>query len=81
MEFRNKIKTGADKMKVTIILDQINSKNSVIMRDKKNYRKKRLLELLSQGYTQREISKKIGCSLSTIEKDLKEIRNSEMEIE
>ena len=40
-----------DKMKVTIILDQINSKNSVIMRDKKNYRKKRLLELLSQGYT------------------------------
>ena len=68
-------------MKVTIILDHINSNNSVIMRDKKNYRRKRLLELLSQGYTQREISKKIGCSLSTIEKDLKEIRESEMIID
>ena len=51
------------------------------MRDKKNYRKKRLLELLSQGYTQREISKKIGYSLSTIEKDLKEMRESKMIIQ
>jgi len=68
-------------MQVTIIFDEGNSKQFTVIQDKKNYRRKRILELVSKGYKQKDIASKIGCSLSTVERELKTIRESEMEIE
>jgi DNA-binding NarL/FixJ family response regulator len=65
-------------MQVTIIFDEGNSKQFTIIQDKKNYRRKRILELVAEGYKQKEIAAKIGCSLSTVERELKTIRESEM---
>ena len=65
-------------MQVTIIFDEGNSKQFTIIQDKKNYRRKRILELVAEGYKQKEIAAKIGCSLSTVERELKTIRGSEM---
>ena len=68
-------------MQITITFDEGNSKQFTVIQDKKNYRRKRILELVAKGYKQKEIAAKIGCSLSTIEREMKEIRESEMEIE
>ena len=68
-------------MQVTIIFDEGNSKQFTVIQDKKNYRRKRILELVAEGYKQKDIAAKIGCSLSTVERELKTIRESEMEIE
>ena len=43
-------------------------------KEKKFYRKKKILSLKLQGKKNWEISRKLGYSLSTIEKDLHEIR-------
>ena len=43
-------------------------------KDKKFHRKKKILSLKLQGKRNCEISQKLGYSLSTIEKDLHEIR-------
>lgn len=42
--------------------------------DKIKFRRDRVNRLRISGYTNSEISTKIGCSLSTIEKDLQDIR-------
>jgi len=42
--------------------------------DKIKFRRDRVNRLRNRGYTNIEISEKIGCSLSTIEKDLQDIR-------
>lgn len=42
--------------------------------DKVKFRRDRINRLKISGYTNREISAKIGCSLSTVEKDLYDIR-------
>ena len=68
-------------MQITITFDEGNSKQFTVIQDKKNYRRKRILELVSKGYKQKDIASKIGCSLSTVERELKTIRKSEMEIE
>ncbi len=68
-------------MQITITFDEGNSKQFTVIQDKKNYRRKKILELVAEGYKQKEIAAKIGCSLSTIEREMKEIRESEMEIE
>ena len=68
-------------MQITITFDEGNSKQFTVIQDKKNYRRKRILELVSKGYKQKDIASKIGCSLSTVERELKTIRESEMEIE
>ena len=68
-------------MQITITFDEGNSKQFTVIQDKKNYRRKKILELVAKGYKQKEIAAKIGCSLSTIEREMKEIRESEMEIE
>tara|TARA_Y100001934_G_scaffold129415_1_gene157087 strand:+ start:82 stop:288 length:207 start_codon:yes stop_codon:yes gene_type:complete len=65
-------------MQITITFDEGNSKQFTVIQDKKNYRRKRILELVAEGYKQKEISAKIGCSLSTVERELKTIRESEM---
>jgi DNA-binding NarL/FixJ family response regulator len=68
-------------MQITITFDEGNSKQFTVIQDKKNYRRKKILELVAKGYKQKEIAAKIGCSLSTIEREMKEIRESEMIIE
>lgn len=47
-----------------------------IMQEKVAYRRKRVNQLRLRGYTNQQISEKIGCNLSTIEKDLKSIREN-----
>ena len=42
--------------------------------DKVQYRRKRILELRSQGFTNVEISHKLRYCLSTIEKDIQKLR-------
>lgn len=46
-----------------------------IQEEKVEYRRKRVYLLKNKGYSNREISEKINVSLSTVEKDLKEIRH------
>jgi len=45
-----------------------------IMHEKIHYRRKRVNQLRSQGHTNQEIAVEIKCKLSTVEKDLHEIR-------
>ena len=45
-----------------------------VEQEKIEYRRARVYILKNQGYTNQVIADKIGISLSTIEKDLKEIR-------
>lgn len=52
-----------------------NTSDSIID-EKVSYRRKRVNQLRLMGYTNQQISKKIGCNLSTIEKDLKAIRKN-----
>jgi len=46
-----------------------------IAEEKVEYRRKRVYLLKNKGYSNQQIAIKIGVCLSTIEKDLKEIRN------
>lgn len=47
-----------------------------IMDEKITYRRKRVNQLRLAGYTNQQIAQKIGCNLSTVEKDLHEIREN-----
>lgn len=47
-----------------------------IMEEKVSYRRKRVNQLRLMGYTNQQIADKIGCNLSTVEKDLHAIRNN-----
>ena len=56
----------------TIVTDY--SRILLPIEDKIRYRRDKVTKLLSEGCTQLEISNKIHCSLSTIEKDIKALR-------
>ena len=43
-------------------------------KDRVRYRRNRIVKLLLNGFSQRNISSTIHCSLSTIEKDIKSLR-------
>lgn len=50
--------------------------NNSIIEEKIAYRRKRVNQLRLRGHTNNQIAEKIGCNLSTIEKDLKTIREN-----
>ena len=50
------------------------SGNLLASRDKRKYRQKKVIKLLLNGDKQHEIASKLRCSLSTIEKDIKALR-------
>ena len=50
------------------------SGNLLASRDKRKYRQKKVIKLLLNGDKQNEIASKLCCSLSTIEKDIKALR-------
>ena len=50
------------------------SGNLLASRDKRKYRQNKVIKLLLNGYKQHEIASKLRCSLSTIEKDIKALR-------
>ena len=52
------------------------SGNLLASRDKRKYRQKKVIKLLLNGDKQNEIATKLRCSLSTIEKDIKMLRES-----
>ena len=52
------------------------SGNLLASRDKRKYRQKKVIKLLLNGDKQNEIASKLRCSLSTIEKDVKALRES-----
>ena len=43
-------------------------------KDRVRYRRNRVVKLLLNGFSQRNISSTLHCSLSTIEKDIKSLR-------
>ena len=45
-----------------------------LIKDKVRYRQAKIVELSLKGHNQKEIASKIGCSLSTIEKDFHFLR-------
>ena len=52
------------------------SGNLLASRDKRKYRQKKVIKLLLNGDKQNKIASKLRCSLSTIEKDIKALRES-----
>ena len=52
------------------------SGNLLASRDKRIYRQSKVLKFLLNGDKQHEIASKLRCSLSTIEKDIKALRES-----
>ena len=50
------------------------SGNLLASRDKRKYRQKKVIKLFLNGDKQNEIASKLCCSLSTIEKDIKALR-------
>lgn len=52
----------------------LNDSSTTIAQDKIRYRRKRVNQLRLRGYTNQQIANQIGCNLSTIEKDLHDIR-------
>ena len=65
-------------MKTVSVTIQENPESSdlTIHQEKIHYRRKRINELRMRGCTNKEISDKLGYSLSTVEKDLKGLRDS-----
>ena len=47
--------------------------------DKIKFRRDRVNRLRIRGYTNEQISQKVGCSVSTVEKDLQDIRERSMQ--
>ncbi|MGB6463233.1 MAG: ECF-type sigma factor [Nitrosotalea sp.] len=47
-----------------------------ITEEKISYRRKRVNQLRLRGYINQQIAEKIGCNISTVEKDLHAIRNN-----
>ena len=52
------------------------SGNLLASRDKRKYRQNKVIKLFLNGDKQNEIATKLRCSLSTIEKDIKMLRES-----
>ena len=50
----------------------------LVVQDKVSGRRNQVRKLLLEGYKQKEIAQKIGSSLSTVEKDIREIRKEIM---
>ena len=67
------VDSGRFKM-TSFVPDQSKLDDFLPSQDKKLYRKKKILSLKLRGKKNWEISEKLGYSLSTIEKDLHEIR-------
>lgn len=44
--------------------------------DKKHWRRKKIIQLSLKGLTQNQIAQKLGFCLSTVEKDIRAIRNN-----
>lgn len=61
--------------KIENLIDiNLNDSSTTIAQDKIIYRRKRVNQLRLRGYTNQQIANQIGCNLSTIEKDLHDIR-------
>ena len=52
------------------------SGNLLASREKRKYRQNKVIKFLLNGDKQHEIASKLRCSLSTIEKDIKALRES-----
>ena len=52
------------------------SGNLLASREKRKYRQNKVIKFLLNGDNQHEIASKLCCSLSTIEKDIKALRES-----
>ncbi len=57
-----------------VIVKLLTEKKELVVQDKVSGRRNQVRKLLSEGYKQKEIAQKIGSSLSTVEKDIREIR-------
>jgi len=60
------------------IVKLLTEKKELVVQDKVNGRRNQVRKLLSEGYKQKEIAQKVGSSLSTVEKDIREIRKEIM---
>lgn len=60
------------------IVKLLTEKKELVVQDKVNGRRNQVRKLLSEGYKQKEIAQKVGSSLSTVEKDIREIRKGIM---
>jgi len=56
------------------IVKLLTEKKELVVQDKVSGRRNQVRKLFLEGYKQKEIAQKIGSSLSTVEKDLSEIR-------
>lgn len=60
------------------IVNLLTRKMELVVQDKVSGRRNQVRKLLSEGYKQKEIAQKVGSSLSTVEKDIREIRKEIM---
>ena len=60
------------------IVKLLTQKKELVVQDKVGGRRNQVRKLLSEGYKQKEIAQKVGSSLSTVEKDIREIRKEIM---
>lgn len=44
--------------------------------DKKHWRRRKIIDLVSKGFTQIQIAQKIGMSYSTVKREIQEIRKT-----
>ena len=51
----------------------------LVVQDKVQYRRKRILELREEGYSNVAISDELGYCLSTVEKDIHQLRRYQIE--
>lgn len=56
------------------IINLLTHKMEMAVEDKVNSRRNQVKKLLKEGYKQKEIAQKLGCSLSTVEKDIRDMR-------
>ncbi len=64
--------SGGKKLNFTV---NLNLKSSLFpIQDKVQYRRKKILELRAEGFTNVEISHELKYSLSTVEKDIRKLR-------
>lgn len=57
-----------------VIIKMLTQKKELVVQDKITGRRNQVRKLFLEGYDQKEIALKVGCSLSTVEKDLNSIR-------
>ncbi len=56
------------------IVKLLTEKKELVVQDKVSGRRNQVRKLFLEGYKQKEIAQKVGSSLSTVEKDISEIR-------